>query len=214
MRGKPGDAGADRVHRRIIPAHAGQTLSSSLPPVAHTDHPRACGANKDIGALRIGQLGSSPRMRGKPAAGDAHLLEGRIIPAHAGQTVDTNTVLSMPSDHPRACGGNIAEEAHPLLDSGSSPRMRGKRGCYSATTLHTRIIPAHAGQTIADGLMTTFHSDHPRACGANAPIAGASTPLNGSSPRMRGKHATAGELAHLRRIIPAHAGQTCAGHVA
>ena len=65
MRGKQGGAIAFRLQRRIIPAHAGQTLSVCLAAVAASDHPRACGAN-DAGGAGVAALhGSSPRMRGK-----------------------------------------------------------------------------------------------------------------------------------------------------
>ena len=50
---------------RIIPAHAGQTISSRWLFVALTDHPRACGANRPVPSLAEAEAGSSPRMRGK-----------------------------------------------------------------------------------------------------------------------------------------------------
>ena len=51
-------------------------------------------------------------------------------------------------------------------------------------------------------------ADHPRACGANRRLCAISVSFGGSSPRMRGKHATVGMVDFPRRIIPAHAGQT------
>ncbi len=89
-------------------------------------------------------------MRGKHLAQYGRGLGGRIIPAHAGQTVGTNTVLSMPSDHPRACGANYSPFSWGMMQFGSSPRMRGKRPFYRKKGFKNRIIPAHAGQTIGD----------------------------------------------------------------
>ena len=86
MRGKPVDAVVDRIHRRIIPAHAGQTYSSSTSRRRRTDHPRTCGANTLRDVCRVADIGSSPHMRGKLERSDHVHERARIIPAHAGQT--------------------------------------------------------------------------------------------------------------------------------
>ena len=71
---------------RIIPARAGQTIlyhySSSLVP----DHPRACGANFLVVTAGWPNIGSSPRVRGKPRCRWVSCGQARIIPARAGQT--------------------------------------------------------------------------------------------------------------------------------
>ena len=72
---------------RIIPAHAGQTPFWASLKMFSTDHPRACGANLSIPIRPISPPGSSPRMRGKLKFFGNLLAQGRIIPAHAGQTV-------------------------------------------------------------------------------------------------------------------------------
>ncbi len=88
MRGKRKQLLALCKSVRIIPAHAGQTVSRPRSQPGRADHPRACGAN----ALKIKQAviadGSSPRMRGKRCAGPMLRARPRIIPAHAGQTCD------------------------------------------------------------------------------------------------------------------------------
>ena len=95
---------------RIIPAHAGQTVSIV---------PRSF-------ASRF--AGSSPRMRGKLLHAGLQLAQHRIIPAHAGQT-DLPILPPLPNaDHPRACGANYANHFVSCTISGSSPRMRGKLG--------------------------------------------------------------------------------------
>ena len=94
---------------RIIPAHAGQTVSIV---------PRSF-------ASRF--AGSSPRMWGKLLHAGLQLAQHRIIPAHAGQT-DLPILPPLPNaDHPRACGANYANHFVSCTISGSSPRMRGKR---------------------------------------------------------------------------------------
>ena len=111
-------------------------------------------------------------------------------------------------DHPRACGANVMSLPMFMCDSGSSPRMRGKRRIRGHGRVLVRIIPAHAGQTSARPGRMVAWTDHPRACGANSPFGRAVPADDGSSPRMRGKRCcirlgTTGPL-----IIPAHAGQT------
>ncbi len=195
MRGKH-PAGRDRRHRlRIIPAHAGQTAMGVQPRVAAADHPRACGANQTQGHSTNAVAGSSPRMRGKPWLWSTCCCSAgsglRIIPAHAGQT----------GWLPHAGG----------LLTGSSPRMRGKPMPEFVYKGAFRIIPAHAGQTCWPARNPPSIADHPRACGANGYPPRPRWSVSGSSPRMRGKRASALMPYKRGRIIPAHAGQTPTG---
>ena len=167
MRGKPRQCVIPIAHRRIIPAHAGQTKSSTNACRNSSDHPRACGANALIRLLRRPLAGSSPRMRGKLT----HLLglayRRRIIPAHAGQTDGRGYPRRFSTDHPRACGANMWCAVFGIRFTGSSPRMRGKLFHVGFPCEQHRIIPAHAGQTYFRGERWQWDADHPRACGAN-----------------------------------------------
>ena len=147
MRGKPAHDKLEIVFLRIIPAHAGQTRTSAVKTCCRTDHPRACGANHGRIDADGSIPGSSPRMRGKQRERHHHGRRRRIIPAHAGQTVESLPVSSVVPDHPRACGANGMTEAAYRTEVGSSPRMRGKRRQLQGFYGHARIIPAHAGQT-------------------------------------------------------------------
>ena len=175
---------------RIIPAHAGQTVSIV---------PRSF-------ASRF--AGSSPRMRGKLLHAGLQLAQHRIIPAHAGQTRLSVVTRIVWADHPRACGANLHTVTPRSNMPGSSPRMRGKPGRGRPIRARIRIIPAHAGQTDGECRNSANHADHPRACGANLASRRFHHGLSGSSPRMRGKHDRYGHAVAQRRIIPAHAGQT------
>ena len=152
--------------------------------------------------------GSSPRMRGKPVARQYPIGRGRIIPAHAGQTNRPRGIRGQGADHPRACGANSSARRISGASHGSSPRMRGKRVRVLLELGVNRIIPAHAGQTIAPRYQQTMCPDHPRACGANRQKKLPTPRQNGSSPRMRGKLRTRRLSGPSPRIIPAHAGQT------
>ena len=147
MRGKLEVKEFKSTATRIIPAHAGQTSTLGMTVVRPSDHPRACGANF---ATLVGsqlQNGSSPRMRGKRRFSRSTRRDGRIIPAHAGQTAVPTVADGTRSDHPRACGANH-DCVRPLFRPfGSSPRMRGKHAVAGAARRVVRIIPAHAGQT-------------------------------------------------------------------
>ena len=147
MRGKHRrNHGRNRLGR-IIPAHAGQTSHFCTVSDVCPDHPRACGANRCQPEAVGHRHGSSPRMRGKHMAVAATNVDGRIIPAHAGQTRYDGQDADLPADHPRACGANLGGGIVDTAVCGSSPRMRGKRAWLGRPSHWARIIPAHAGQT-------------------------------------------------------------------
>ena len=147
MRGKQRHQIGNTGTVRIIPAHAGQTIRFIIDWTSLTDHPRACGANSCPVIVCRFCCGSSPRMRGKRHGSVRVYVDGRIIPAHAGQTSRAPSVSPSYSDHPRACGANQCLEQFGLVRFGSSPRMRGKCAANPVEHAAHRIIPAHAGQT-------------------------------------------------------------------
>ena len=147
-------------------------------------------------------------MRGKHGEPHERGQGGRIIPAHAGQTLEGARKRVETADHPRACGANPAATLFASPATGSSPRMRGKHTCGAVVIVNVRIIPAHAGQTAARVRTSHPHKDHPRACGANEAGHRLDSDRQGSSPRMRGKRHRLGVGTLRSRIIPAHAGQT------
>ena len=87
-------------------------------------------------------------MRGKQVAQSHVSIAERIIPAHAGQTPAMPHRAGSSPDHPRACGANMVTLFAETTVIGSSPRMRGKPTFPPVLEDGTRIIPAHAGQTV------------------------------------------------------------------
>ena len=148
MRGKPSETFADGNTIRITPAHAGKTPAHRLCKSLRTDHPRACGENKNFPLQFLVAVGSPPRMRGKLRlfVNDSDGI--RITPAHAGKTFASAIFFPLSSDHPRACGENQQQV------------FIFRRGCW--------ITPAHAGKTHCECQYSHRSSDHPRACGENA----------------------------------------------
>ena len=172
---------------RIIPARAGQTLTSRTGDAKGPDHPRACGANISLQMSRTMPHGSSPRVRGKPVGAATVRVRRRIIPARAGQTTSITLTVKRDTDHPRACGANGRHRPGHRTQRGSSPRVRGKRPSGKHGITHPRIIPARAGQTGHRRPRAGREPDHPRACGANEWVWRSYLHTRGSSPRVRGK---------------------------
>ena len=114
MRGKHLVDNGDVNQERIIPAHAGQTNTLRQGRRRAPDHPRACGANSPTSPSTGRHNGSSPRMRGKQVPHDMPCRALRIIPAHAGQTRRVERAAFLITDHPRACGANVAVLLPPL----------------------------------------------------------------------------------------------------
>ena len=91
MRGTRGRSFAATPTARFIPAHAGNTPAHSTRRIFRAVHPRACGEHFGSVTPKISLIGSSPRMRGTPAAHRPHCSRVRFIPAHAGNTSAART---------------------------------------------------------------------------------------------------------------------------
>ena len=66
-RGKPAVDNVPLATSRLIPAHAGKTPRWSPRPPGQPAHPRSRGENRDMAALVVAGVGSSPLTRGKHA---------------------------------------------------------------------------------------------------------------------------------------------------
>mgnify|MGYP000924923138 CR=1 FL=1 len=173
---------------RIIPALAGNTLSTRNTRWGTRDHPRSRGEYHGIPAAADHQQGSSPLSRGILLRSCRSFFFVRIIPALAGNTSSVAPIAVDGQDHPRSRG-----EYNPLVYVimhllGSSPLSRGipDRACVRGAL--SRIIPALAGNT------------------ANA--VRIENPYMGSSPLSRGILVAAAHEVVKLRIIPALAGNT------
>ena len=85
-RGKPFRRSARLRRCRLIPAHAGKTMSGSRPSSARTAHPRSRGENWPRSWSPPRSPGSSPLTRGKQRERQVATPEEGLIPAHAGKT--------------------------------------------------------------------------------------------------------------------------------
>ena len=90
--------------------------------------------------------------------------------------------------------------------AGSSPRVRGTRRPGQIPRPPGRFIPACAGNARQVPQSNHFPSVHPRVCGERGRTVGGNCDGCGSSPRVRGTRLSAMVGLHLRRFIPACAG--------
>ena len=187
-RGKLLNLLALHAERRLIPAHAGKTLSWLPSETNTTAHPRSRGENHHSQRASGGGWGSSPLTRGKLQAVLNLLDDAGLIPAHAGKTAGPRAVWQVAGAHPRSRGENIITFNDLPRAQGSSPLTRGKLVRTGHVRPSTGLIPAHAGKTHTRA--------HPR------------YRVIGSSPLTRGKHNFSGCEVCGDGLIPAHAGKT------
>ena len=167
-RGKPGPRRTPRQRHRLIPAHAGKTLTSSTRSLCSRAHPRSRGENRD-GVLRSMSIGgSSPLTRGKLVREATPENGGRLIPAHAGKTRFRPRNARDRRAHPRSRGENPSADCTEPNADGSSPLTRGKRPAACAGHDPRGLIPAHAGKTRGARHPRVPAAAHPRSRGENA----------------------------------------------
>ena len=158
--------------------------------------------------------GSSPLTRGKRARPPKPPTAPRLIPAHAGKTINGQSFTFPAGAHPRSRGENQAPHGGRLRGLGSSPLTRGKRPPVVSSMLRPGLIPAHAGKTISANLDGVPTAAHPRSRGENRTVTLYARGDLGSSPLTRGKRF--GGFGGVSRVglIPAHAGKTgCLGRI-
>mgnify|MGYP000997653291 CR=1 FL=1 len=207
-RGKPTEEDPRPYVLGLIPAHAGKTITSMELEIKGGAHPRSRGENGEIGGGLGAHQGSSPLTRGKHLQAAVRLLEGRLIPAHAGKTYTERTKTHAYRAHPRSRGENKVIGQGYSGAWGSSPLTRGKperRGDHAA---QEGLIPAHAGKTRWKQRILQVWEAHPRSRGENtSPMSDLQT-RDGSSPLTRGKLEVGLLGGGSLGLIPAHAGKT------
>ena len=220
MRGKLRKNLALNATVRITPADAGKTALMPDGGAVKWDHPRGCGENKSKNGKKKRTRGSPPRMRGKLGVNQSHCRFPWITPADAGKTMKARLFPPFIRDHPRGCGENLSQSNSGIGESGSPPRMRGKRSVWPMNVPAEGITPADAGKTYTKRETKKVGWDHPRGCGENSARHCQQRVRKGSPPRMRGKPLSAsthhrvymdhprgcGENIYAERMTPAQAG--------
>ena len=175
---------------RFIPAGAGNTPVRAPNHPPYMVHPRRRGEHNACAPRIFSPIGSSPQARGTPANNILVQPIDRFIPAGAGNTA--------PTVRTRQCGA-----VH--------PRRRGEHPSdLSKQTREFRFIPAGAGNTLCLLCLVTGATVHPRRRGEHAEEKAFLTGNGGSSPQARGTHVAPQHTRHVKRFIPAGAGNTLA----
>ena len=150
---------------RFIPACAGNRVEFYAIQDCMPVHPRVCG-EQIVGAHGMMPCpGSSPRVRGTVFQRRFAIVDGRFIPACAGNRRDTGAALHDLAVHPRVCGEQPPPRLWSRMNRGSSPRVRGTVFVFLSLSLVLRFIPACAGNSgsTVDSVPTV--PVHPRVCG-------------------------------------------------
>ena len=142
---------ARKGHRgRFIPAPAGNTNVQPLRRIRETVHPRSRGEHNSSPFSMHVTVGSSPLPRGTPDTQQRWHVDGRFIPAPAGNT------------RPK----RIRAEILPV-----HPRSRGEHAMRRWTwRWRPRFIPAPAGNTRQNHRRGEIASVHPRSRGEHRRI--------------------------------------------
>ena len=167
VRGKR--AGDLRRVRRYgyIPACAGEAWICCSPATTPRVHPRVCGGSSRSLRDHRHAKGTSPRVRGKQRHVRGGILDPGYIPACAGEAVARLDGAIVAGVHPRVCGGSVRclNDVHP--ESGTSPRVRGKRVDVRVIGRRARYIPACAGEACTARIAFRTAAVHPRVCGGS-----------------------------------------------
>ena len=184
------DAHTARVQfRRLIPAHAGKTSAVTSSPCRPWAHPHSRGENFASVLMLRSTVGASPLTQGKRHDPDHH---------------SASTVL------PRSHGENKQLLVAAASQRGSSPLTRGKRDRLRELRLELGLIPAHTGKTVHRERSISLTRAHPHSRGENETQEANASVDAGSSPLTRGKRRCRAAYIDGVRLIPAHAGKTCA----
>ena len=196
------------LHRRFIPACAGNSIGRSLLPSFGPVHPRVCGELQRRQLADRPDPGSSPRVRGTHPPPALGRVQRRFIPACAGNSGRAFSDCRGPPVHPRVCGELLQAQRRDRRHCGSSPRVRGTRAAPTSAAGCDRFIPACAGNSSRRAPPAPCNPVHPRVCGELLESVVAGAGAGGSSPRVRGTLDGLGAQHAGLRFIPACAGNS------
>ena len=125
-RGQEATPGGRRGPVRFIPAGAGTSRRCPDTPPTAPVHPRGGGDKWPHLAKLPGQSGSSPRGRGQDTLLRKLRVGFRFIPAGAGTSSSTPSIMIISPVHPRGGGDKSASRSSSAIGTGSSPRGRGQ----------------------------------------------------------------------------------------
>ena len=160
-----------------------------------------------IGGIVAGS-GSSPLARGTYQANTTAPVVARFIPARAGNPLRPSVRVRCRWAHLRSRGEHWTPFFADQISFGSSPLARGTRCRRGSWCGAWRLIPARAGNTMADRATGRHDPAHPRSHGEHVATGRAAVSVPGSSPLARGTHTVVVAEVGGVGLIPARAGNT------
>ena len=154
-------------------------------------HPRWRGEQGLLAAPGLLVAGSSPLARGTVSKENGGTVEGRFIPAGAGNRCKRWLLSTAKPVHPRWRGEQQILGAAEVEPAGSSPLARGTEPRILRCPPVPRFIPAGAGNSAAPIKSPCSQSVHPRWRGEQRRKDGKPYAVPGSSPLARGTQAGA-----------------------
>ncbi len=142
----PRVAGSHR-RARFIPTHVGNTSRYKRISLGASVHPHARGEHGPQPPVLHSESGSSPRTWGTRDTGALGHVAARFIPTHVGNTAAGPISRAPASVHPHARGEHRCASIETSLRSGSSPRTWGTLRSVASSSIRTRFIPTHVGNT-------------------------------------------------------------------
>ena len=140
---------------RFIPAYAGNSRRQFVKRLNISVHPRLRGELEDFTVTKSGCRGSSPLTRGTQRGVKAEIINDRFIPAYAGNSGNTHTLIKEQTVHPRLRGELHSRKFPNSTGRGSSPLTRGTHFSEMQQPVQHRFIPAYAGNSLK--MVTTLH---------------------------------------------------------
>ena len=125
-------------------------LKPTLDNVGRAAHPRSRGEHDQQDNAHYPLLGSSPLARGTSDSVLHCALYLRLIPARAGNMKSVTVQRCRWTAHPRSRGEHEERYGAEVPLDGSSPLARGTFLGTASTPTEKRLIPARAGNMLAD----------------------------------------------------------------
>ena len=194
----------------FIPAGAGATRSRPCSGSSRRVHP--CGCRGDVLMPHRGDAdrGSSLRVQGRLVDDRLPVLAVGFIPAGAGATSASTTLIRRVGVHPCGCRGDASRVWGVFCARGSSLRVQGRLFCQPQPMPKPRFIPAGAGATSLPRSAAWMWGVHPCGCRGDLRRHLFVRLPEGSSLRVQGRRAARSARRDISGFIPAGAGATAA----
>ena len=144
----------------LIPARAGNTSGCVIHGRWSRAHPRSRGEHRSGGRRESRHGGSSPLARGTHYTPACRAATMGLIPARAGNTPGGRLCCRDDRAHPRSRGEHRSDSFMRWYFSGSSPLARGTPRMLRLSVLCLGLIPARAGNTLADMGVYPLHQQN------------------------------------------------------